>query len=402
MPAHKSELDIKAVVTDALNQNYLKKLSRQTYIATAIVIFICVVSLIWLVFQIGGKTPIARSTLLVFYANSMYAFASFVGATWCFQTVYRAGNGPVRLTARHRRAWLLIGLGLLSNGIGGAIYTYLEDYVMKNPVPSPADFFFMFTYILTFAGLLMMPTFPKTRQSFMLIVLDTLITTLCILDISWFFVLRPIFASFTDVAQIYVAVSYPFWDILLVLAIVLLIYQRTGPVLNPSLIICGLGIFAQIGADTLYAMTIPTNTYNTGTWYIDTFWFIGYLLIGLSAPYQYASIARRAYRDREHPQAHTSIKHGSGASERSLFLSSAMVYVPIFFLCAIVVYSEVALIQNTFLIVVAACIGLLCITRFVVSNYENQRLLLERDQRREQADMLRMLTAQLTEEIQLN
>ncbi|MGH2498220.1 MAG: ATP-binding protein [Ktedonobacteraceae bacterium] len=408
MPVHKSELDIKAVVTDALNQNYLKKLGRQTYIATAIVIFICVVSLIWLVFHIGGKTPVARSTLLVFYANSMYAFASFVGAIWCFQTVHRAGNGPVRLTTRHRNAWLLIGLGLLSNGIGGAIYTYLEDYVMKNPVPSPADFFFMFTYILTFAGLLIMPTFPKTRQSFMLIILDTLIITLCILDISWFFVLRPIFATFTDLAQIYVAASYPFWDILLVLAIVLLIYQRTGPVLNPSLIICGIGIFAQIGADTLYAMTIPTNTYNTGTWYIDTFWFIGYLLIGLSAPYQYASIARRAYRDREHPKAHTrladdaTINRAGKVRDHSFLSSGALIYIPIAALVAVILYSEIAHIHDSLLIIIGACIGLLLASRFVVSNYENERLLSERDQRREQADMLRMLTAQLTEEIQLN
>ncbi|HEU0003046.1 MAG TPA: hypothetical protein VFQ36_19190, partial [Ktedonobacteraceae bacterium] len=105
MPARKPEFDIKVVVTDALTGNYLKKLSRQTYIATAIVIFICVVSLIWLVFHIGGNIPIARSTLLVFYANSMYAFASFVGASWCFQTVYRARRGPVRLTTRHRNAW---------------------------------------------------------------------------------------------------------------------------------------------------------------------------------------------------------------------------------------------------------------------------------------------------------
>jgi len=251
MPVRTSELGIKVVVTEALTQNYLKKLSRQTYIATAIVIFISVVSLIWLVFHIGGKVPLARSTLLVFYSNSIYAFVSFVGATWCFQTVYRARRGPVRLAPRHQRAWLLIGLGLLSNGIGGVIYTYLEDYVMRNPVPSPADFFFTLTYILTFAGLLMMPTLPKTRQSLKLLVLDALITTLCILDISWFVVIRPIFSSYTDFAQMYVAASYPFWDILLVLAIVLLIYQRTGPVLNSSLVICGLGIFAQIGADTL-------------------------------------------------------------------------------------------------------------------------------------------------------
>ena len=303
MPVRKSELGINFTVTDALTPGYLKKLSRQTYTATAIVIFISVVSLIWLVFHIGGKIPVGRSTLLVLYSNLMYAFVSFVGALWCFQTVYRASQGPVILTVRHRRAWLLIGLGLLSNGIGGVIYTYLKDYVMKNPVPSPADFFFMLTYTLTFVGLLMMPTLPNSRQSLRLIVLDTFITTLCILDISWFFVLKPIFSSFTNLAQIYVSASYPFWDILLALAIVLLIYQRTGPVLKSSLLLCGMGIFAQIGADTLYALTVPSNSYNTGTWYIDTFWFIGYLLIGLSAPYQYASIVRRAFGKRKHSNA---------------------------------------------------------------------------------------------------
>jgi uncharacterized membrane protein len=164
MPVRKFEPGIKITVTGALTPSYLKKLDRQTYIATAIAIFISVVSLLWLVFHIGGKTPVGRSTLLVFYANAMYAFVSCIGAAWCFQLVFRARRGPVILTAQHRRAWLLIGLGLLSNAIGGGIYTYLENYVMKNPVPSPADFFFMLSYVLTFAGLLMMPTLPKTRQ----------------------------------------------------------------------------------------------------------------------------------------------------------------------------------------------------------------------------------------------
>src|SRR5260370_34418572 len=100
MPVRTSELGIKVVVTDALTQNYLKKLSRQTYIATAIVIFVSVVSLIWLLFHFGGKVPVARSTLLVFYSNSMYALVSFVAATWCFQTVYRATRWPVRLSPR--------------------------------------------------------------------------------------------------------------------------------------------------------------------------------------------------------------------------------------------------------------------------------------------------------------
>ena len=408
MPVHTFESGLRYTVTDALTPAYLKRLSRQTYAATALVIFISAVSLIWLVFHLGGTVAIGRSTLLVFFANSMYAFVSFVGAFWCFQVVQRARKGPVIVAARHRRAWLLIGMGLLANGIGGAIYTYLEDYVMKNQVPSPADFFYMLTYVLIFAGLLMVPTVSKSRQSLKLIVLDTLITTLCILDISWYFVLRPIFSRFTDLPELYTAASYPFWDILLVMAIVLLVYQRTNPVLTRSLIICGIGVLVQTGADTLYAMTLPFNSYGTGTWYIDTFWFVGYLLIGLSIPYQYASIARRAFREREHgkkstrPARNEAKKQSEGRQSSTFFLSGFLIAIPITALIAVILYNELTRGQNTTLIIIATFVGLLLTIRFVVSNYENQALLAEREQRREQADMLRLLTSQLTEEIELD
>ncbi len=408
MPVHKPESGIQYTVTDALTPAYLKRLSRQTFMATAIVIFMTAVALIWLVFHLGGTIAIGRSTLLVFYANAMYAFVTFVGAFWCFQTVYRARKGPVIVAVRHRRAWLLIGLGLLVNGIGGAIYTYLEDYVMKNPVPSPADFFYMLTYVLIFAGLLLVPTVSKSKQSLKLIVLDTLITTLCILDISWYFVLRPIFSRFTDLPELYTAASYPFWDILLVMAIILLVYQRTNPILKRSLILCGIGVFVQTGADTLYAMTLPSNSYSTGTWYIDTFWFVGFLLIGLSIPYQYASIARRAFQEGGHmkkgvrPARNLAVQQPDSRQPSTFFLSGYLISIPIAVMIAVIIYSEITRGQNTTLIIIGALVGLLVTVRFVVSNYENQALLAERDQRREQADMLRLLTSQLTEEIQLD
>ena len=105
----------------------------------------------------------------------------------------------------------------------------------------------------------------------------------------------------TDIPKLLTAASYPFWDVLLILAVLLLIFQRTEPVLLPSLLLCGLGIVSQIIADTGYALTIPFGTYTTGTPYIDTFWFIGALLIGLAAPYQYATIARRIYQEHAQP-----------------------------------------------------------------------------------------------------
>src|SRR6266849_1525235 len=125
----------KMSATDKLTLAYLQKLSRQNYIATASAALIVTFSLIWLIFQFGGYAGPA----VTFFANSMYAVASLIGAYWACMTAYRARYGPLRLGPRHQLAWLLIGIGLFANGVGGIIYTYLEDYVQKNPVPSPAD-----------------------------------------------------------------------------------------------------------------------------------------------------------------------------------------------------------------------------------------------------------------------
>ena len=72
--------------------------------------------------------------------------------------------GPLRLEPRHQLAWLVISIALLSNGIGGAYYTYLEWYWKLNPVFSLADFVFTIFYFLTFVGLLLMPTTAKFRR----------------------------------------------------------------------------------------------------------------------------------------------------------------------------------------------------------------------------------------------
>src|SRR5437899_9743402 len=236
----------------------------------------------------------------------MYGVAAWIGSFWAWRTAYRARFGPLRLEPRHQLAWSVIGFALFANGIGGFYYTYLEWAGHINPVPSPADLCFTIFYFLTFVGLLLMPTAAKFRRSRIRIGLDAFITMLCILGISWYFVIGPIFITSKDIPKLLVAASYPFWDVLLMLAVLLLIFQRTEPVLRSSLLICGLGIISQIIADTGYALSIPFGTYTTGTPYIDTFWFCGFLLIGLSALYQYATIARRVYYEREHPNSEVS------------------------------------------------------------------------------------------------
>ncbi len=399
---------VKTTISTTLSQAYLRKLSKGTYLATAGTIFLVTFSLLWMVLALGSRVPVGKTSLLAFFANTMYALSSSLGAIWCFQVAYRARRGPVRLEARHQLSWLLIGLGLFSNAIGGAIYTYLEDYVMKNPVPSPADVFFTLTYLFIFAGLLLMPAAINARQSRIRIGLDAAITTLCILEFSWYFSIKYIFATVSGPWQMYLSASYPFWDILLILAIVFVLYQRIEPQLHPSLALCAIGIASQIWADTIYAIDIPHNTYSTGTWYVDTFWFIGFLLIGLSGLYQYASIARSTFRDHLYSQpeirsADSPVPNGTRSSRRRLLsLQISATYVPLFLLLGLFLYSDVTHTDDVFSTVVFAMTGVLVVLRWLISNNENALLLKERDDLRAEADLLRWLTASLSEELRLD
>jgi signal transduction histidine kinase len=402
MPVRLHKLQLKTSATDKLTWTYLHKLNRQNYFATVCTILIVIFSLFWMLYKLGGQEN------TIYFADSMYAVAAWIGSFWAWRTAYRARYGPLRLEPRHQLAWLVIGFALLSNGIGGAYYTYLEWKGELNPVPSLADLGFTLFYFLTFVGLLLMPTAARSQRSRIRIGLDAIITMLCILGISWYFVIGPIFMTSSDIPKLLVAASYPFWDVLLILAVLLLIFQRTEPILHSSLLLCGLGIVAQIIADTGYALTIPFGTYVTGTPYIDTFWFSGALLIGLAASYQYATIARRVYHERAHsgPEVigteYPVLLRDEKQQRRSRVLQSLLIYVSLILLLTLTLYSEIKQQNNLFLVALTVIVGLLVTARYLLVTNENEILLQEREQRREMAERMRIISAQLTEELELD
>lgn len=404
MSGYSSELQMKIVATPKLTGAYLQKLGRQNYLATAGTIVLITISFICLLFRIGGVTSVT------FIGDSLYFVTSWIAAWWICATALRARYGPIRLELRLQLAWLLIGIGLFTNGIGGFYYTYLEMGGTLTPVPSAADIGFTAFYLFTFTGLLLIPTQPGSARSRLRIGLDALIATLCLLGISWYFVIDPIFVNATDTYKLIVAASYPFWDLLLILAMLLLFYQRTGRLLRSSLILFGLGIICQIGADTGYAIAVTANTYTTGTFYIDIFWFVGYLLMGLAALYQYHAIVRRAYNERQRasqlPMRDDLPLNLNGKANHSFNLfRNLLLYVPLAILLSLMLYSEItqdSTILSFFLVVLTAILGILVSARYALTITENELLLREREQRRLEADHLRALAAQLTPILELD
>ncbi len=394
---------MKTVAINQLTLAHLRKLDRSVYIATVCSILLVSCSLFWMLLRLGGN----ENTIL--FSDSAYAIASLIGAYWAFSTAYMARNGPVLLTPRHQLAWLFVGIGLSANSLGGVFYTYLEC-IHQSPFPSYSDIGFTVFYIFLFIGLLLMPTQLRFRTR---MGLDALITTLCLFGVSWFFVLGPVY--FVSVKQatseqallgLFVGLSYPCWDILLILAIALLIQRRTERVLHSSFILLASGIVAQIWADSGYAYTnIFTHTYSTGTPSIDPFWFIGYMLMGLAGLYQYATIARRAYHEQQQTQ-HTPASSPSPRIENVnevangawRQLQNLIIYIPLTFVLLLTVVGEVIYddTRANALAVLTAIIGILVAIRYVRATHENEVLLQERENERQNAEHLRQLSTTLT------
>jgi hypothetical protein len=104
----------------------------------------------------------------------------------------RAGSGP-RRDPEDWQAWLLIGLGCLSWGIGDAIWTYYAIAMGEDtPFPSLADVGYLAGYPLLFAGILFL-ILPRERRTRLRSGLDALSVVTAAAAVLWHFIFRPIY-----------------------------------------------------------------------------------------------------------------------------------------------------------------------------------------------------------------
>ncbi len=330
-----------ARATEKLTFATVQKLERRQYWALALLLFLMILSVVWLSFQFAP-----RQDGPALFSNVMYTLTSLVGAAWCLYAVYQATHGPVVLEKRHRLAWIFIGLGLLSNGLGN-IYYGSYQYLLRTepPTPSYADIGFTLFYVFCLAGLVILPTNNRGKRPGLHVLIDSLVTVLCLLGISWFILINPILiqAEPDQFLATMMSVSYPCWDILLLIALILFIYQRALPVLRPSLWICSLGVLAQVWADGSYAYLVNYNLYHSGLVMVDPFWFLGYLLIGIAPLYQYHAIVRQTFKNSQLEQKNTSkpaplVRNDLAFEGRFVLLKVLILYIPFLALLLVTLY----------------------------------------------------------------
>ena len=393
--------------TTELTVAYVQKVERQKYRAVALLLFLVVISFIWLLFQFDNDPGQDGPAL---FSNFMYTLTSLIGAGWTFHAAYQGSRGPVVLGKRHRQAWVLIGLGLLANGLGNVYYGYYQ-YVFKieTPIPSYADIGFTVFYVLTLTGLLLLPVHARCERLGIHVVIDSLITVLCLLGISWYIVISHsiLNAQPDQFLTTLVSISYPFWDVLLLLALILFVHQRAAPVMRSSLIICSLGVLAQVWADSAYSYLTSYNHYHSGMAAIDPFWFLGYLLIGIAPLYQYSAIVRQAYANQAQLARRAKKTTLNTNAERNFVLAqSLMIYLPTTILLALTLYCQFLANRDRELTlsldVLSVVVLFLVTTHYVLATYENARLVREKEQSRADAELLRKSTASLSSVLEMD
>lgn len=372
---------MKIIANDELTSSYRRKRDRGKYLALTALILLVLAGVLGFVFHVAQNIPDLVS-------NIMYPLTSGVGAGWAFLTAYRAYRGPVRLGLSHARAWLLIGMALSANCLGGLLYTILERSGQTILVPSFSDIGFTLFYPLFFVGLFLMPTTLRFRLR---MALDAVIATLSILGVSWFFFISKVFdagvADRVTTSELVMSLSYPFWDVLLILAIMLLIYRRTSALFTPSLILLGAGILLNVWADTGSAYTQAIDTYYSINFLIDPFWYQGFLLVGLSGLYQYAAICHHASLHGlalEQPLSVSEaspekFNQGDENANRWRFAQHTLVYLPLAILLVLTFYSdshEQIFSHSTtlFLTGLTTIVGILVAIRSLVATRENENL----------------------------
>lgn len=407
MAAFPTEVAFKTRPTKKLTFATVQKLERQKYSALALLLFLVTISFIWLLFQFA-----AHQNGPALFSDSMYTLTALVGAFWSIRAVYQAAYGPVALNLRHRLAWLFISLGLFANGSGNAYYDiYQYVYHMQPAIPSCTDLGSTLFYIFCLVGLLLLPVQKKEKQPGTYPLIDVLITFFCLLGISWYTVINPILRQTRPgfLFQTVLNISYPCWDVLLILALVLFIQRRVSTVLRPSIWLCSLGVLAQVWADSGYAYLINRHLYYSGMAAVDPFWFIGSLLIGIVPLYQYHAVVRHTFTN--NTLVARSINRATVQSRllpkfegRLVLLQSSLIYIPFLALLLVTLYSHIFPNGDTthVLNILCALAFMLLTIHYVLAAYQNARLVHEKEQSRSAAEMLRKATASLSSVLEMD
>jgi len=207
-------------------------------------------------------------------------FPACLAATLALQASFR----PMA-TARWRHAWRWIAAGILIDLIG---YILWRTLTAASPYALSQSYIFEGIYVVSAVtlaiGFISYPRLLRREYGNLKLFIDTFITTVAILTLAWLIVIQPTMEatqSFASIRSLLIW-SYPIADLILLLVLMnLFLVSQPQSQFHPFIWI-GLGLFAQMSSDLVYATLAQSGSYSTGT-LVDAGWVLNSFFLAMAA-----------------------------------------------------------------------------------------------------------------------
>lgn len=240
---------------------------------------------------------------------------------WCVTDALRPRAGGAS-----QRRWVSVYLGLstILFSVGNAIKAYYELTLHRTPETlSLADVGHLAAYPILLIGLLRLPVRPLASSSRSQTVLDIVMTVTALFTVSWALLLAPVFADrAADTIGKIGGACYPFWDLLLVIGILVVFEHAQDIRMRNAILLAIAGMAGMVLADSISAYGAAHGILQRGT-VADAGWPLGFGLVALAG-----LVARRDIGDDYAAAAHVHVgATGDTAQEpRELSMRSFLPY----------------------------------------------------------------------------
>lgn len=179
--------------------------------------------------------------------------------------------------------WTMLFLYQLFFTIGDAFWAYYEIILDQSPSPSPADLFYLLSYPLFLAGVLVLPSFRFNASDRIKLLLDTSIVLVSSVIIYWSAIISPTLRANSNADPIIaiLSVAYPIMDLVLFFALVDLLLRRQSISGSKPVLLLMSFCAINIVTDAYYMQQSLDGTYLSGG-LLDAGWILEYLVIGLA------------------------------------------------------------------------------------------------------------------------
>jgi len=199
-----------------------------------------------------------------------------------------AACGAVLLAAasinrgRSPTAWSLIGAGVLCWGAGEIVWVMQSTMTGEVPYPGLADFFYVAGYPLIFIGVILLPYLRPGRFERMRLAIDATAGAWSLAAVMWVAYLNQVVRPGSDPIETFLNLLYPFGDVLLATALMVLAMRRSEHKLDLRVLFLAAGVALTTVADLIFSLQVASDTYVEWAW-LDGLWLLSYGFFALTA-----------------------------------------------------------------------------------------------------------------------